>query len=80
MLTGEVYIDPHAEAMNAIQARFKTYLESEEIAGTATPGVPTLAARHGVNHRLKHPYRKRAARPSFVDTGLYQSSFKAWID
>lgn len=44
-------------------------------------GVPTRAAKMGVNHRLKHPYAKsNPARPSFIDTGLYQTNFRAWTD
>jgi hypothetical protein len=39
-----------------------------------------LAALHGVSHRFKHPYARRARRPSFIDTGLYQNSFAAWVD
>ena len=72
--------DPTGKAMTDIEDAFKMFLSSQEIEKLGYPGVPTQAAQDGVNHRLKHPYRKRAARPSFVDTGLYQSSFKAWID
>jgi len=72
--------DPTGAAMSEIEDRFKTFLSSQEIEKLGYPGVPTQAAKDGVNHRLKHPYRKRAARPSFIDTGLYQASFKAWID
>jgi len=50
----------------------------KEVEKLGIPGVPTKAALRGVNHRLKHPYRRRGARPSFVDTSLYMSSFKAW--
>jgi hypothetical protein len=39
----------------------------------------TAAAAAGVNHRRKHPYaKKNKPRPSFVDTGLYVQSFRAW--
>lgn len=44
------------------------------------PGVPTTASLRGVSHRLPHPYsRKNSTRPSFMDTGLYMRSFKAWV-
>jgi hypothetical protein len=39
------------------------------------------AATAGVNHRKKKPYAKaNPARPAFVDTGLYQSAFRAWVE
>lgn len=73
--------DPTGKAMSAIEDRFKTYLSSGEIEQSGYPGVPTQAAKDGVNHRLKHPYGKtNPQRPSFIDTGLYQASFKAWAD
>jgi hypothetical protein len=72
--------DPTGKAMTDIEDAFKVFLSSQEIEKLGYPGVPTQAAQDGVNRRLKHPYQKRAARPSFIDTGLYQSSFKAWID
>ncbi len=73
-------VDPSGAAMSAIEDRFKTFLSMKEIESVGVPGVPTMAAQRGVNHRLKHPYRRRAARPSFVDTALYQASFKSWMD
>lgn len=43
-------------------------------------GVPTTASLRGVSHLLPQPYsRKNSTRPSFKDTGLYQSSFRAWV-
>lgn len=64
-------------ALSGVQAQFKTFLSSREMEGLGIPGVPTKAALDGVNHRLKK--RKGAPRPSFIDTGLYQSSFRAWM-
>lgn len=73
--------NPFAAAESDIQAMFKKYLESAEIEGTATPGVPTLAALHGVSHRLKHPYAKgNPRRPSFVDSGLLEASATIWLE
>jgi hypothetical protein len=71
-------IDPFAGATANIEDRFKDFISKQELDGVA--GVPTKAALRGVNHRLKHPYKRRAARASFVDTGLYLSSFKAWVE
>ncbi len=39
------------------------------------------AAAAGVSHRKKHPYAaQNKSRPVFVDTGLYRSSFRAWVE
>lgn len=65
------------EAMDEIQEEFKKYLDAEEMAGFV-PGVPTQAALMGVNHRLGRSTGPR--RPSFIDTGLYQKSFKCWVE
>lgn len=73
-------MDPSSAAMTRIEDRFREFLSLREIEKMGIPGVPTGAALRGVNHRMKHPYARRAARPSFVDTGLYQSSFRAWMD
>jgi len=70
-----------AEAESEIEQRFKNFLTNREMETLGYPGVPTQAALEGVNHRLKHPYKKsNPRRPSFIDTGLYESSFKAWVD
>lgn len=69
-----------AEAESWIEGAFRLFLDQRELDGVE-PGVATAAARRGVNHRLKHPYAKgNKERPSFVDTGIYQTSFKAWFD
>lgn len=73
--------DPFAQGCSQIEAGFRSFLDTEEMAAAGVPGVPTEAARKGVNHRLKHPYAKdNPQRPSFIDTGLYQASAKAWVD
>jgi|SRR6185437_9647595 len=70
-------------AMGEIKAMFSTFLTvgpPTEAESSGIPGVPTQAALDGVSHRLKHPYAKgNPRRPSFVDTGLYESSFIAWV-
>jgi hypothetical protein len=65
------------EAAEAIQEKFKKFLDTEEMAHTGTPGVPTEAALRGVNHRLK--VSRGARRPSFIDTGQYQAAMKVWV-
>jgi hypothetical protein len=67
------------QGMSTIQASFKNFLAQREM-DFRVRGVPTAAALMGVSHRFKHPYARRASRPSFIDTGLYQSSFRAWVD
>jgi hypothetical protein len=66
--------------LDKLKQMFKTYIMTKQLDGRVR-GVPTLASLRGVNHRLKHPYAKgNRPRPSFFDTGLYVSSFKAWIE
>lgn len=57
---------------------FHLFLEREEMAGLSVDGVPTQAAIQGKNSRLKKEYGAR--RPSFIDGGLFKTSFIAWID
>lgn len=67
-------------AEDEIAAAFKLFLVQQEMDGVVG-GVPTKAALAGVNHRLKHPYAKgNPERPSFIDTGTYENSFRAWVD
>lgn len=70
--------NPLMQAESAIESRFKQFLSLNEIEGMGIAGVPTFAAMRGVNHRLK--LKRGPPRPSFIDTGLYESSFKAWFD
>lgn len=69
-----------AQAETDIETRFRQFLSNREMDATATPGVPTRAAMRGVSHRFAHPYARRASRPSFIDTGLYQINFAVWTD
>lgn len=62
-----------------IEEAFRDYLDAGE--WNQTSGQAIAAADAGVNHRKKRPYSpKNKARASFVDTGLYQASFRAWLD
>lgn len=66
------------EDLNLEQTKliFNKFLENRELDGKV-PGVPTMAARLGVNSRLK---KKRGnPRPSFIDGGLLKSTFHAWV-
>lgn len=77
--TGSTKRHPLAGATSEIEHLFKQAISQQAFDGKIS-GVPTAAALRGVSHRFKHPYAKRPARPSFRDTGLYQSSFRAWVD
>ncbi|WP_336240445.1 hypothetical protein [Citrobacter werkmanii] len=57
---------------------FNHFLEQEEMAGLNIDGVPTKAALDGKNSRLKQ--ESGARRPSFIDGGLFKTSFIAWIN
>ena len=70
--------NPFGTAESKIEALFKLWLSGGGMDGLGVPGVPTQAALDGVNHRLK--LKKGSPRPSFIDTGLYQASFKSWFD
>lgn len=70
--------NPYADAMEGIDQGFRDFLTTDGMAALGLPGVPTEAALTGVNHRLK--IKKGAPRPSFIDTGNYQASFKAWTE
>lgn len=64
-----------------IEAEFRAFLTANEMATLlqqASGAVLSAAAARGVNHRFKHPYAARPARPAFVDTGLFRISFRAW--
>ncbi len=72
---------PWAAGTGEIESAFRDFIDSQEAERVGIPGTPTKAALAGVNHRLKHPYRKtNPRRPSFRDTGMYVRSFRAWID
>jgi hypothetical protein len=64
---------------DVIEARFRSNLATHRYDGIIS-GVPTLAAQRGVSHLEQRPYAKRGPRPSFIDTAMYQRSFKAWVE
>jgi hypothetical protein len=72
--------DPTLEGISAIEARFKKFIAEREIETFGIPGVPTQAALKGVSHRHKKKTTGKLRRPSFIDTGLYLQSFKAWVE
>jgi hypothetical protein len=74
-------VQPFDGACSKIEGMFKDFLTNREMERLGFPGVPTQAALDGVNKRLLHPYSKdNPRRPSFINTGQYQASAKAWVD
>jgi hypothetical protein len=69
-----------SEMVSEIQDLFQKAIDNREF-DSIIPGLPTGAARRGVNHRLAHPYAKgNPSRPSFLDRGQFQSHIRAWLD
>jgi hypothetical protein len=92
LLLGAPISSPYSAAESFIDKDFRKFLSMSEIENIGIPGVPTQAALDGVSHRFKNPKYtyvgkgknrtkvKRPRRPSFIDTGLYQSSMKSWFE
>jgi hypothetical protein len=72
-------VSPHNEGASKIETLFKRFLSNREMDALGYPGVPTEASLMGVSHRFKGK-RSGGTRPSFVDTGQYEASMKAWVD
>lgn len=81
LLAGTARVEnPFAAAMDKTTHDLKVFLSSQEAEKVGIPGTPTQAALRGVNHRRRHPYRRsNPRRPSFIDSGLYEASMRAWI-
>lgn len=88
---GPVATNPFAAACAKIEQDFRKFLDNDEMANLGIPGTPTAAALAGKTARTKSgKYAKRnrkrngvtvtlgEERPSFIYSGLYQASFKAW--
>ena len=92
----ELKSEPFNSSCQKIERLFKQSLTAEFMNGngSGSKAVPTRAALAGVSHRFADPYFvtrtskktgkvskvKRKRRPSFIDTGTYRQSFKAWIE
>lgn len=80
LLTGApLTANPLGEGESEIKNLFSQFLTNKEMDSLGYPGVPTKAALQGESQRFKRR-RNNVSRPSFVDTGLYESAFRAWID
>jgi hypothetical protein len=63
----------------SLEPKFRRSLNSRRFDGLIR-GVPTRAAQRGVSHLRRKPFAPSAPRPSFIDTSLYQRSFRAWLE
>lgn len=70
-------INPFAGALSGIETLFKHELDKVPSQFLKGPGIPTKRSVIGYSNRFKR--RRGPPRPSFIDTGLYQTSFKAWM-
>lgn len=60
---------------------FNRYLANDE--WQKITGKTILAAKLGHSKRFKDRFNEkklRGPRPAFIDSGLYQASFKSWVD
>lgn len=69
--------NPFADAEQKIETSFRQFLDAGEIE-KIHPHTPTQAALEGRTKRRKN--QKGPRRPSFIDTGLYRRSFRAWVE
>ena len=61
-----------------IEKRFRRSLSTRRFDGLI-PGVPTRSSLRGISHLRRKPM-SGTPRSSFINTGLYQHSFKAWME
>jgi hypothetical protein len=80
LMGGPANLDVMGTVASQIEDGFKQMLSGRELDSLGVPGIPTAAAQAGKSSRFKSGFNKtRSPRPSFIDTGLYQASFKAWV-
>lgn len=72
-------LNPAAQAASDIEHMLKQAIALQAFDGVIA-GVPTQAALQGRSKRFKSGRNPRGSRPSFIDTGMYQSSIKVWVD
>lgn len=77
LLQGGPATDPFAEGCEEINQDFRDFLDAEVMSRLGVPGVPTKAALSGRSKRFKRGRGPR--RPSFIDSGTLQASFKSWV-
>lgn len=75
--------NPFASAESSIDDQFRKFLLTGEMEGLGYPGVPTQAAldrRSGKKRSARFKRRRPGTGVSFIDSGLYENSFKSWVD
>jgi hypothetical protein len=82
LLTGSMqYGDPIFDVTQQIDELFRDFLDADEISAILPITQQITAAQIGKNSRKKSGYNKNnEARPAFIDSGLFQSSFRSWIE
>jgi hypothetical protein len=65
-------------ATRQIELMFRSFLNNEEMNGMVE-GVPTDAAKGGKLRGRGKITRKGLQRASFINTGIYRASFRAWV-
>ena len=76
-LMGQHVEDPFVAATDQIDQDFRTFLDLEQMATLGVQGVPTKAALMVKSVRFK--LKRGPRRPSFIDSGTLQTSFKSWV-
>lgn len=75
--------NPLAGAESKIEEMFRKFLSDREIEQPARwvgqYTIPTEAAILGLSARFKGKKNPAGRRPSFIDTGTYSASFRAWV-
>jgi hypothetical protein len=81
---GPVTLNPFASAAANIEDRLKQFIATGEMERLGIPGVPTQASldrASGKRRSARFKARRATGRSvSFIDSGLYQASIKAWVD
>lgn len=80
MMGGPPGINMIALGTDEIENMFRKFLSEQQVEQLGIPGVPTEAALEGRSARFKSGYNPKGRRPSFIDTGLFEASFRAWAD
>ena len=64
-----------------IDEKFRDFLDSGQMRKILPASMQVKAAEQGVSHRMKNPTsRTNKPRQPFIDTSLYQASFRSWSD
>ena len=78
LLQGRPFLESPIVEFPKVEMMFRDFLDSNEIQTIFTHRI--AAADKGYSSRKKKKGEVRKPRQAFIDTGLYQSSFRAWMD